>query len=115
MGIRSFGWYEAKWPKGTPIDRDWLMRGEPEEEGDALGVWRDFSDIGPGDLLYDLVMMFGRPLMEVEGLDLHCEYQCDEDERFECHLDILDGRATYEESVVTFERRPMGECPIGIG
>lgn len=118
MSINSWGFYEVSWPKATPIDRDWLCKGEPE---DVIGcpslcfVSREFNGIYSTHALADMIEMFGRPLDKVEGLELHCVFCCNEDEYFECHLDILDGKVYYEESKVVFEDKDASECPIDIG
>lgn len=115
MSIRSYCYYEATWPKETPIDEGWLYKDEPEDLGESLRVERELYDLYEERVLEDLVKMFGKPLDEVSGLELHCEYTCYDDGYYEGRLDIVDGHVTYKEAKRVFVERPIRECLIDIG
>ena len=113
MSIRSYCHYEASWPRDTPIDAVWLPRA-PEDLGDILYVEEDVYDAYSDHILDGLIEAFVRSLDEVHGLELHLAYSCEVDGYFECRIDIMGGKVTYEESEIVFVERPLDDCCIGI-
>jgi len=113
--LMGWGYFDVSWPKDTPVDEEWLRLLNPAEMGDTLYLFREFHDTPLQGAVDRLVGMFRKPLDEVEGLELHCSFSCIDDQYYEYHLDILEGEVMYEESRLTFERRPPCMCPIDIG
>ena len=115
MSIRSSGYYELAWPKDTPINPNRFWKAALEDLGEKLYLWCEIIDEYSLHVLNDAYEMFGKPLDEVQGLELHLVYECYEDGFYEFHLDIVDGKVRYEESRVIFVERPPEDCPVFIG
>lgn len=119
MGYRSYTTYDCTVPDTTVLHGEFECRngwayayckhrdGVYEIHFDGETRWID-------NILDDLVDLFQMPLDKVQGLELHCHYETDEDGHWECELDIKDGECVYKESEIRMIEHPMYNCMINI-
>jgi hypothetical protein len=113
MSISSYGQVECTFPKGTELHEDEFTTEIGECDGKPY-IFEEFDGYHSDTILEEYVRLFGKPLDEVEGLDLHLYYECFEDGFWKMELDIKDGKCHFEESEIVMHERPMSECPVDI-
>lgn len=113
MSISSYGHVECTFPEGTELHED-LYTPEVSECDSKPYIFEEFDGHYSNTILDGYVKLFGKPLDEVDGLDLHLYYECLDDGFWKMELDIRDGKCHYEESEIVMHERPMSECPVDI-
>jgi len=111
MSISSYYNYTCTFPKGTETNQTKLP---VEDKGDVMCIFDEGGGWYSDTCLEELVEMFGKPLDQVPGLDLHLYYECEEDGFWKMELDIVDGKCTYRESEIHMVEHPMSDCPVDI-
>lgn len=116
MSVNSSWSYECRVPKGTKLNHESCDYPYVRDKGDHFEVSFEDGDGGYAeDILEDLVTLFGMPLDEVPGLELHAWYRYEEDDHDEVTVDIRDGKVECEETVKKWRPCTLEETGIGIG
>lgn len=111
--ISSWGYIECEFPKGTETHGDGYYISELGNGHMYLSD--DICNQYSNHVLDDLVEFFGRPLDEVDGLELHVEYETADEGYFRMEFDIVNGKKTYKESRVVMDDAPLYKCPFDYG
>ena len=115
MSVWSSWSYECTFPKGTRLDarsEDYKL---VQDMGDRYEIEYEGDGGYSGRILDDLVVLFGMPLDEVPGLELHAWYRHEEEEYYEVTVDIKDGKVKCEQTVTMWEPCTLAETGIGFG
>lgn len=116
MSVWSSWSYECTFPIGTRLNPDSEKFYDVCKVGDRVSVACEDGDGGYAHhMLDDLVELFGKPLDEVPGLELHAWYRYEEDGCDEVTVDIKDGKVRCEQTVKTWEPCTLAETGIEIG
>lgn len=116
MSVYSSWNYECTFPIGTRLDPKSFAIDAVTKIGDRMSVTCEDGDGGyASHILDDLIELFGKPLDEVPGLELHAWYRYEEDEYDEFTIDIKDGKVTCERTVKTWKPCTLDETDINIG
>ena len=114
MSTSSYGQVECTFPKGTELHEEEYFTPKVDELNGKPYIFEEFDGCYSETILEGYVQLFGKPLDEVEGLDLHLYYECLDDGYWNMELDIKDGECRYQESEIVMRERPMRKCPVDI-
>ena len=115
MSVWSSWNYECTFPIGTRLNPDSEKFYDVCKVGDRVSVAVDDGmNSRVEDFLFDLVVLFDKPMDEVPGLELNAWYRYEEDEYDEVRIEIKDGEVKCEQTVKTWEPCTLAEAGIRI-